>query len=67
MNSVLVGLIYFVGIIMLFAFVASISYGIISAFVYGICWAFSYPFSWKLSFGIWLVMILLGQIFRTKK
>lgn len=30
-----------------------------------ICWAFSLTFSLKMAFGIWLLILLLGSIFRS--
>ena len=31
------------------------------------CWAFNYTFSWKLSVGIWVVLWLLGSVFKSSK
>ena len=31
------------------------------------CWAFGYTFSWKLSVGIWVVLWLLGSVFKSSK
>ena len=30
-----------------------------------ICWAFSLTFSLKMAFGIWLLILLLGSIFKS--
>lgn len=45
----------------------SISFGITALIFKGICWAFSLTFSWKVAFGIWLIMILVRNIFSGTK
>lgn len=47
---IMLGVVALLGMVFLF----------VSAFVYGICWAFGLVFTWKISFGVWLIVILLG-------
>lgn len=53
-------------IALIFLTVALISFFITAGILYLICWAFSMTWwSWKACFGIWLIMFLLGSIFRS--
>lgn len=45
----------------------SISFGITALIFKGICWAFGLTFSWKVAFGIWLIMMLVKELFDGSK
>lgn len=34
--------------------------------VYVLSWAIGFTFSWKLSFGIWIILIVIKHIFNTE-
>ncbi len=40
-----------------------LSFMLTSAIIYGICWALKLTFTLRLSFGIWLILLLLNGIF----
>lgn len=58
-----------VGVLVIVGIVLGISYGIMYLIVSGIFWAFGpvifgHTFSYKIVIGIWLVLILVNQVFK---
>lgn len=41
------------------------SFGFTALLVKGLCWAFGYTFSWKIAFGIWILLTLVGEAFKS--
>ena len=37
------------------------SFGLTALIVKGICWAFGFTFTYKIAFGVWLIILLIGQ------
>jgi len=51
--------------ILFFMAIVAIGYGLFSIFIWVICWAFDWTFSWKYSFGIWIIWLVAGGLFKT--
>lgn len=42
----------------------AISFFVTAGIIWLICWAFSLTFSWKITFGIWLIILIINNIFK---
>lgn len=51
-------------IILLTALCVGISFLLTSGIFWLICWAFALTFSWKIAFGVWLIILIVSNIFR---
>lgn len=51
-------------IILLATLWLSISFLLTSGIFWLICWAFTLTFSWKIAFGVWLITLIIANIFK---
>lgn len=45
----------------------AISFAIVAGLYWVICWAFSLTFSWKIAIGIWVIVTILRNIFKSSR
>ena len=59
---------FFLWLAALFIMVAgfAVGFGIFAGLVWLICWSFDLEFSWRYAFGVWLVWMLVSNLFKTK-
>ena len=41
-----------------------LSFGCTALLIKCLCWAFGYEFSWKITFGIWILLIIIRDTFK---
>lgn len=57
---------YIITFIIVLVLIFGLDFIITAGILFLICWCFQITFTWKLAFGIWLIILLLAGLFKSR-
>lgn len=57
---------YIITFIIVLVLIFGLDFIITAGILFLICWCFQIAFTWKLAFGIWLIILLLAGLFKSR-